>query len=198
MTRRAGPLALTDRFEDPRQRLRPNPELEDPGPDGSEHRRFPRARVQLRFEVRMGPRARPRFAASLTSENLSVSGAFLHSSFFLPLGTRLDVRFRLDEGNEEICARAEVVREERLDATGRGRSGMGLRFLEFDGQSEVALARIFLAPRLRSFVESYLKTRRARKLQNELDRVVDALAAWELLQVTQPEDPWKPQGLEEE
>ncbi|MBX5481787.1 MAG: PilZ domain-containing protein [Myxococcaceae bacterium] len=171
--------------------------MEDHGPDGDEHRRFPRARVHLRFHCRVGPEDNPRFQASLTSDNVSVSGAFLNSTFFLPIGTQLDVRFRLDE-KEEVNARAEVVRDERPDERGQGRTGMGIRFIQFDGQSEVALARVFLAPRLRTFVESYLKTRRARKLQSELDRVVDALAAWELLQVTQPEDPWNPQGREEE
>lgn len=196
MSRRAAPLPVTDRSVDPRQRLRPIAELEDFGPDGDEHRRFPRARMQIRFDVRMGPEDRPRFSAALMSENLSVSGAFLASSFFLPLGTELDIRFKLADGKEEIVARAEVVREERLDASGKGRSGMGIRFLEFEGQSEVALARVFLAPRLRTFVEGYLKTKRAKKIQSEQDRVVDALAAWELLQVTQPEDPWKPEGSE--
>jgi len=142
----------------------------------------------------VGPESDPRFSASLSSDNLSVSGAFLQSTFFLPIGTELDVRFKLNDGKEEISARAEVVREERPDASGRGRSGMGIRFLEFDGQSEVALARVFLGARLRNFVESYLKTRRAKKLQSEVDRVVDALAAWELMQVRQPEDPWRPEG----
>lgn len=195
MARRAAPL-VTERSEDPRRRLRPTPELEDSGPDGDEHRRFPRAKVSLRFEVRIGPENSPRFSAAFQSDNLSVSGAFLASTFFLPLGTELEVRFRLSDGKEDITARAEVVREERQDSAGRGRSGMGIRFLEFEGQSEVALARVFLAPRLKSFVENYLKSRRAKKLQSELDRVVDALAAWELMQVRQPEDPWRPEGDE--
>ncbi|MGA9526312.1 MAG: PilZ domain-containing protein [Myxococcaceae bacterium] len=196
MTRRAAPTEST-RIEDPRRRLRPLPELEDQGPDGSEHRSFPRALMAVRLELRVGTEKAPRFQASLTSENLSVSGAFLHSTFFLPLGTELDVHFLLEEG-EEVSARAEVVREERPDASGRGRSGMGIRFLEFSGQSEVALARVFVGARLRAFVESYLKTKRAKKLGSEVERVVDALAAWELMQVRQPEDPWRPEGNGEE
>jgi PilZ domain len=182
----------TTRVEDPRRRLRPLPELEDQGADGAEHRSFPRARMSVRLDLRVGPEKSPRFQASLDSENLSVSGAFVHSTFFLPLGTEMEVRFTLEDG-EEISARAQVVREERPDASGRGRSGMGLRFLEFFGQSEVALARVFVGARLRAFVESYLKTKRAKKLGSEVERVVDALAAWELMQVRQPEDPWKPE-----
>jgi hypothetical protein len=188
-----GPLKLSDRVEDPRRRLRPLPELEDPGPDGDEHRRFPRAKMDIRFALRVGSGETPKFQASLASENLSVSGAFLHSTFFLPLGTEMEVRFVLPVG-EEVTARADVVREERPDGAGRGRSGMGIRFLEFQGQSEVALARVFVGQRLRTFVEGYLKTQRARKFGSEVDRVVDALAAWELMQVRQPEDPWHPEG----
>lgn len=181
------------RFEDPRRRLRPPPELEDRGGEGDdEHRRFPRAKLSYRFDLIRGEPKAPTFRAALQSENLSVSGAFLQSTFFLPLGTHLQVSFKIEGQQEEIRARAEVVREERPDPQGRGRSGMGIRFLQFDEQSEVALARVFLAPRLRAFVEGYLKTPRARRLTNELDRVVDALSAWELLQVTQPEDPWSP------
>jgi hypothetical protein len=45
--------------------------------------------------------------------------------------------------------------------------------------------------RLRSFAEEYLQSRRARSLPNELERVVDVLAAWELLKATSPGDPWR-------
>lgn len=198
MSRRDAPAGARERSEDPRRRLRPSPELEDHGPEGDEHRLFPRARFAVRFEIRAGPEEAPRFSASLMSENLSVSGAFLASTFFLPLGTELFVRFQLQETTrEEISARAEVVREERPDRSGEGRSGFGIRFLEFDAQSEVGLARVFLSARIRSFVESYLKTRRAKGLGSEIERVIDALAAWELLQVTEPTDPWRPQGLPE-
>ena len=110
------------------------------------------------------------------------------------MGTELEISFRLSEdGGELINARAEVVREERSDKED-GRSGMGIRFLGFESQSEVALARLFVGPRLRMFVEEYLQSSRAKKQKTEEDRVVDALAAWELLQVTRPEDPWRPGG----
>jgi hypothetical protein len=68
---------------------------------------------------------------------------------------------------------------------------MGLRFLEFFRQTEVALARLFLGEQLRKFAEGYLGSPRARSLTSELDRVVDALAAWELMKVTSPDDPWR-------
>jgi hypothetical protein len=198
MARRVAPMVAVERVEDPRLRLRPDSDLVDHGPDGDEHRGFPRAKVRLRVEARIGTEKHPRFTASFFSENVSVSGAFLHSTFFLPLGTQLDVRFGVDDTQEEITARAEVVREERSDGAADARSGMGIRFLGFDAQSEVALVRLFMGPRLRAFAESYLKSKRVKRLTTEVDRVIDALAAWEILQVRQPEDPWRPEGPAED
>lgn len=155
-----------------------------------EHRHFPRAQLATRFDLWMeGEGGERRFSASLTSVNVSVSGAFLESTFFLPVGTVVGARFALEEGAPEVEARAEIVREER-DGEG-GRSGFALRFLDFSGQTEVALARLFVGMRLRSFAEDYLKSQRARSLPNELERVVDVLAAWELLKATTPADPWR-------
>jgi hypothetical protein len=155
--------------------------------DELEHRHFPRARLATRFELWREEAGQRTFSALLTSQNVSVSGAFLESTFFLPVGTQLQVSFALEEGAEPVRARAEIVREERMG----GRSGFGLRFVEFTGQTEVSLARLFFGMRLRTFAEEYLQSRRARSLPNELERVVDVLAAWELLKATSPGDPWR-------
>jgi len=154
-----------------------------------EHRHFPRARLATRFELWREEAGRRTFAASFISQNVSVSGAFLESTFFMPMGTELNVRFSLEEGAEPVLARAQIVREEREGP--EGRSGFGIRFMEFSGQTEVSLARLFLGMRLREFVEQYLQSRRARSLSNELERAVDVLAAWELLKATSPGDPWQ-------
>lgn len=158
------------------------------GVAGSEHRGFPRVKVAVPFLMWIGEASDRRFQASLTSVNLSVSGAFLESSYFLPTGTELTVRFDLGDGPVE--ATAEIVREERPDASGKGRSGLALRFLHFFGQTEVTLARLFLGKQLLEFAKEYLTTARARGLTSELERVVDALAAWELLKVSKPRDTW--------
>ena len=154
-----------------------------------EHRHFPRARLATRFEIWREEGGQRTFSATLLSQNVSVSGAFLESTFFLPMGTEVQVRFSLEEGAEPVLARAEIVREER--AGPGARSGFGIRFVEFSGQTEVSLARLFLGMRLRTFAEEYLQSRRARSLPNELERVVDVLAAWELLKATSPGDPWQ-------
>jgi hypothetical protein len=157
--------------------------------DEPEHRHFPRARLATRFELWRDEGGKRTFSASFTSQNVSVSGAFLESTFFMPMGTELNARFSLEEGAEPVLARAQIVREERNGP--EGRSGFGIRFIEFSGQTEVSLARLFLGMRLREFVEEYLQSRRARSLPNELERAVDVLAAWELLKATSPGDPWQ-------
>lgn len=154
-----------------------------------EHRHFPRARLATRFELWREVDGQRTFSAALLSQNVSVSGAFLESTFFLPRGTEVQVSFSLEEGAEPVLARAEIVREERTGSGGR--SGFGIRFVEFSGQTEVSLARLFLGMRLRTFAEEYLQSRRARSLPNELERVVDVLAAWELLKAASPGDPWQ-------
>jgi hypothetical protein len=164
------------------------PPLDERDADGPEHRQFPRALVQVRVDawIEDGGGAR-RFEASFRSENLSVSGAFLTSTFFLPLGTQLRVRLDLEQGEAPVEAAAVIVREERSEE----RTGFGVRFEEFFGQSEVTLAKLFLATQLRSFASEYLRSPRAGGLTNELDRLVDALAAWELLKVAEPRDTWR-------
>jgi len=160
--------------------------------DAEEHRGFPRIDIQAPFSLWIGEGSERRFAASLRGVNLSVSGAFLQSSFFLPIHTELRVSFRLNETEEPVQARAQIVREERPDTGPAGaKSGFGIRFLEFFSQTEVTLAKLFLGQKLRSFVQQYLQSKRARALGSELERAVDALAAWELVRVTTARDPWE-------
>jgi hypothetical protein len=160
--------------------------------EGPEHRAFPRAKLVVPFGLWIGEGDNRRFSATLVSVNVSVSGAFLRSSFFLPVGTELAVRFQVEPTGPAVEARAEILRvETEEDRTGR--TGLGIRFLEFFRQTEVTLARLFLGEQLRKFAETYLASARARSLSSELDRVVDALAAWELLKVTSPDDPWRVQ-----
>ena len=158
--------------------------------DGPEHRAFPRAKLAVPFVLWIGEGESRRFSATLQSANVSVSGAFLRSSFFLPVGTEMLVRFQVEATGPAVEARVDVLRQE-TEADRTGRTGMGLRFLEFFRQTEVTLARLFLGEQLRKFAESYLASARARSLSSELDRVVDALAAWELSKVTSPNDPWR-------
>jgi len=87
------------------------PKIElDTQDDGPEHRAFPRAKLAVPFVLWIGEGDARRFSATLLSSNVSVSGAFLRSSFFLPVGTELMVRFELDAKGAPVEARA-VMRE---------------------------------------------------------------------------------------
>lgn len=158
--------------------------------DGPEHRQFPRARMTVPFRLWVGTPDDLRFEATLRSGNVSVSGAFLDSTFFLPVGTGVSCSFALDPREDPVLARAEIIRTELAGRDGRGRTGFALRFVEFFQQTEVTLARLFLGAKLQAFAEDYLASRRARSLSSELDRCVDALAAWELKKVTTTSSPW--------
>lgn len=169
--------------------VRPPPPL-DTDFGGDEHRKFPRAKLEVPFKLWVGDGDERSFECQLKSHNISVSGAFLDSTFFLRIGTELRAAFELDPEEDPVEARAIIVRQETPDRQGRGRSGFAIRFVEFFSQSEVTLAKLFLGQRLRAFADEYLSSKRARSLNNELDRCVDALAAWELQKVTQTGDAW--------
>ena len=79
--------------------------------------RLPRARVAVPIQLRIGDGSQARFSARLATRDLSVSGAFLESSYFLPVGTRLSVSFQLDDGSPEVKASAEIVRHRHHAAT---------------------------------------------------------------------------------
>ncbi len=171
----------------------PRPSLPEADPhDGPEHRQFPRAKMTVPFRLWIEDERVLRFEATLRSGNVSVSGAFLESTFFLPVGTEVRTSFALDANEEPVLARAEIIRTESPGRDGKGRSGFALRFVEFFDQTEVTLARLFLATRLQAFAEVYLASKRARSLSSELDRCVDALAAWELKKVTSTDTAWGP------
>ena len=180
--------AATARPAAPAARTSRPPQL-DPH-DGPEHRQFPRAKMTVPFRLWVGEGDDLRFEATLRSGNVSVSGAFLESTFFLPVGTEVRASFALDPEEDPVLARAEIIRTESAGRDGQGRTGFALRFVEFFEQSEVTLARLFLGARLKDFAEVYLASKRARSLTSELDRCVDALAAWELQKVTTTASPW--------
>ena len=166
----------------------------DQNPPGAEHRQFPRALMAVPFKLWIGEGEGRKFSASLSASNISVSGAFIESTFFLPVGSEMQVSFALDPDEEPVLARSEIIRQESPDGQGRGRSGFAVRFIEFFEQSEVTLAKLFLGDKLREFADVYLNSKRARALNNEFDRCVDALAAWELKKVTSTADAWDLSG----
>ncbi len=55
-----------------------------------------------------------------------------------------------------------------------------MKFDEYPNGSDVALAKYFLAPRLRAFVAEFARAQRQRPSPQQLEESVNLLAAWEL------------------
>ena len=163
------------------------------GPDatGRDARKYPRAELHVKARLSLtGDRSRT-FEASLPTSNISVGGMFLESTYFLKLGTLLDVTLELPTLGRTVHARGQVVRVESMSSdTSQGHSGFALRFIEYLDSSEVVLATYFLAPVLREFIQEYAKQHRLRAEPEYIARTADILAAWELRKAELGSDVW--------
>jgi hypothetical protein len=137
--------------------------------------------LETRVRLTAGPNGQA-FQATLPSVDVSLGGIFFKSEFALRLGSQLHASFELPEENRRVEADGVVVRVEQYDPRKRGgRSGFALRFTSFEDDGAIALASIFLAPRLREFVGRWSQGRsRSRRGESEQERMVDLLLAWEL------------------
>jgi hypothetical protein len=118
---------------------------------------------------------------------------FLESTFFLKIGTLLDVELALPEPSHGrvVKARAQVVRVESFTTDPAGKTGFALRFIEYLDGSEVVLATHFLAPILREFIQDYARSHRLRASEEYLNQTADVLAAWELRKAELGADVWE-------
>ncbi len=162
------------------------------GPEatGKDARKYPRADLAVKVKLSLsGDRTRT-FEAALPTNNISVGGLFLQSTFFLKLGTLLDVELELPPHNRKVHARGQVVRVETMAADGAGQTGFALRFTEYLDGSEVVLATHFLAPVLREFIQRYAKQHKLRASDEYIEHTADVLAAWELRKAELGADVW--------
>src|SRR5690242_5921412 len=97
----------------------------------STRRRYPRAGLDVKVRLSVGAGKEKRFEATLHSRNISVSGVFFESTFFLKVGQVVDVELRLPPQNRPVRARGRVVRVESLDEGGKATTGFALRFEEY-------------------------------------------------------------------
>jgi hypothetical protein len=162
------------------------------GPDatGKDARKYPRAALKVKAHLSLAGDRTKSFEASLPTSNISVGGLFLESTFFLKIGTLLDVVLELPPHNRQVKARAQVVRVETMSADASGHSGFALRFIEYLEGSEVVLATHFLAPVLREFITEYARTHRMRASEDYVSQTADVLAAWELRKAELGADVW--------
>ena len=157
------------------------------GVDEPHRRQYPRTDLRVRARLSLADDPTHVFEASLPTANVSVGGLFVASTFFLKLGTRLEVRLSLPPHGREVHVKAQVVRIESNDAE---HSGFALRFTDYLDGSEVVLATHFLSPVLREFIAQYALGNGFKATPEYLSHTADVLAAWELRRAALGGDIW--------
>ncbi len=149
--------------------------------DASERRKFPRKPTEVKVKlVAVGSKG-VTFEAHLPSSDVSIGGIFLHSEFFMKLGTELLVEFELPGVAEPVNVKGVVVREQRATPGLRNvRTGFAVEFTEFVDDARISLASFFLAPTIREFVKKYSRTERHTRYRDQTERLVDLIVAWEM------------------
>lgn len=94
------------------------------------------ARFMTRFEIRLGD-VQDRMVCQ--TENLSSTGMLVRTEKRYEKGTQIDFEFRVGEDPQPIRGTAEVVRKTQIGQDGV--SGIGMRFLSFEGNSQRRLER---------------------------------------------------------
>jgi hypothetical protein len=151
-----------------------------PPAKGSNRRRYPRAGLRVKARLTVGTDHARQFEATLTTRDVSISGIFFESTFFLKLGQPVEVQLTLPPNDREVRARGRIIRVETRDERGKELGGFAVRFEEYLDSSDVVLANFFMAEVLRKFVEDYARKRKLRFAAAEMDALVDVLASWEL------------------
>lgn len=151
-------------------------------------RRYPRADLNVSAKLALDGDKSHYFHATLPTANISVGGLFLQSTFFLKLGTRLELELRLPPQDRVVKVKGVVM---RVESAGRDeQTGFAIKFTEYVGDSEVVLATHFLAPVLKKFLLQYTKERRLSASPEYLAHTADVLSAWELYKGTLGGDVW--------
>jgi hypothetical protein len=139
---------------------------------GAERRRFTRVRRDMRVRLFAGEGAQSYLEAQLRSADVSLSGIFLRSTFFVPEGTT--VRVEVDTPWDRVLrVHGHVARVQREGAEG----GFGIRFDGVDDEELEDLISLFAGERIEGFVRRFVRDRRAGDVG---DLVFDAILAWEL------------------
>lgn len=151
-------------------------------------RRYPRAELVVAAKLALDGDRAHYFHATLPTANISVGGLFLQSTFFLKLGTRLEVELRLPPKDRVVKVKGVVMRVETAGSDSQ--TGFAIKFTEYLGDSEVVLATHFLGPVLKAFLLDYAKERRITASPEYLAHTADVLSAWELFKGRLGGDVW--------
>ena len=153
-------------------------------PRGEDKRKFPRVEERIPVQLRIQARNRE-FSARVHTTDISLTGVFFATEFFLKAGTQLELEFQMPGDERMIRVRGIIVREVRIDprrAASKTKSGFGMRFTDYIDDAKTVLASAFLAYKLDSFVQDYL-SRRTKKLKTEKEQLRDIIVAWEVSRI---------------
>lgn len=146
-------------------------------------RRFPRAKETIPVKLTHDHNG-AHFEATLYTRDISLTGVFFVTEFFLKAGMELELELTMPNDDRPVRVKGLIAREVRLDEV-RGRnsretvSGFAVRFVEYHADAKAVLASSFLSADLHEFVDDYLQ-RRTRKAKDENDQLRDVLIAWEV------------------
>jgi hypothetical protein len=155
-------------------------------PDPKNKRMFPRARERFPVRLRMKDKHK-QFEATVYTADISLSGVFFATTFFLKPGMVMDLEFNMPNDPRVVRVRGVIVREVRLVEAQRGRhteAGFAMKFLEYFADAKTVLASSFLTADLDDFLADFIK-RRSQKPKNELEGLRDVLIAWEVGQMSE-------------
>jgi hypothetical protein len=146
---------------------------------GSDKRRFPRATEHMSVRLFMADDTRE-FEATVYTADISLTGAFFITEFFLKPGTVLDLEFHMPTDDRVVHTRGVIVREVHVQDGGKGVvSGFAMRFTEYFADAKTVLATAFLAADMDDFIDDYLR-RRTAKPKGEHDLIREAIVTWEV------------------
>ena len=147
----------------------------------SDNRRFPRAHESIPVLLTLDD-GKKKFAATVYTVDVSLSGVFFASEFYLKPGMILEMEFKMPNDPRTVRTRGIIVREVRINQRMSGprtQSGFAMRFIEYHGDAKTVLAASFLIAELDEFVKDYL-IRRSEKPKTELDQLREVIIAWEV------------------
>ncbi|MEO1480544.1 MAG: PilZ domain-containing protein [Myxococcota bacterium] len=115
--------------------------------DRREHERID---IEMRTRLWLNENYRGRqieFEGYSETQNLSIGGTFLTSSYLLPVGFPINIEMETG-GGQILAARGEIVHSE---AENQKNPGMGVIFTEVDAENRERLLRFFVSDRIRDF-----------------------------------------------
>jgi hypothetical protein len=140
---------------------------------GDERRRFARARQNLRVRLHAGDEKKSTLEASLDTVDVSLSGLFLRSTFFLPEGVPVRVELETPWGDRTAVVLGHVARTRREGDD----AGFAVHFDRLDGESLKDLVCLFAGERVERFVREFVKGYRG---DGGAALLWEGILAWEL------------------